>query len=82
MNKHTPKPWSLTADEFSHIVVDADGNEIHVGRNEANARLIAAAPDLLRLVEEAYWLLEDNIQTHGIKHEMTVAMAKATGEEQ
>jgi hypothetical protein len=45
--KHTPGPWSLTADQFAHIVTDVEGNEIYVGTNEEDARLIAAAPELL-----------------------------------
>jgi hypothetical protein len=38
--KHTPGPWSLTADQFAHIVTDVEGNEIYVGTNEEDARLI------------------------------------------
>lgn len=43
----TPGTWLLTADSHSHIVVDVEGNEIHIGRNEANATAIAALPDVL-----------------------------------
>ncbi len=59
----TPGAWDLTADQFSHIVIDLYGNEIHVGDNEATARLIAAAnPEtilqLISLVREMGEALE------------------------
>ena len=43
MSEHTPGPWHITCDE-----VGAGGLAIaHVYDDEANAHLIAAAPDLL-----------------------------------
>jgi len=58
-NKHTPGPWT----KDRNIIEDANGNEIarvsyeRSGYVQANARLIAAAPDLLEalryLVREA-----------------------------
>jgi hypothetical protein len=47
MNKHTPGPWSH--DEIWGLISTENGAEIcalHSG-NVANARLIAAAPDML-----------------------------------
>ena len=58
-SKHTPGPWT----KDRNIIEDANGNEIarvsyeRSGYVQANARLIAAAPDLLEalryLVREA-----------------------------
>ncbi len=50
-NTHTPGPWEIGQDGLG-ISVDADGVPVcmcdgPVEDNEANARLIAAAPDLL-----------------------------------
>lgn len=52
--KHTPGPWiATTVTRGNHYIDDANGKEIaHIARREdlsqsANARLIAAAPDLL-----------------------------------
>ncbi len=66
--KHTPRPWSIhwgTAQGGSghHIVDDTDHGELSriatvlfhddaEGETKANARLIAAAPDLLAALEE------------------------------
>lgn len=56
-NKHTPGPWHYqeAADPYTHIVRDAAEKYIcgcsqdTNGSVRANARLIAAAPDLLEL---------------------------------
>ena len=53
--KHTPGPWNYQeeSDAYTHIVRDSDGKYVcgcsqHTsGDAEANARLIAAAPELL-----------------------------------
>lgn len=61
MSTHTPGPWhhQYTAGKHNQAVyAEADGRDIAViypdpnGELEANARLIAAAPDLLALVRE------------------------------
>jgi hypothetical protein len=54
--QHTPGPWHVEpSPDRVHFDIRADG--VHVphgsGKGEANARLIAAAPDLLRLAREA-----------------------------
>ena len=63
--KHTPGPWML--DHPIGLVLDAAGAAIQTaganclndddGSGYANARLIAAAPDLLQALKEtlAYW---------------------------
>ena len=50
--RHTPGPWKIRAERYRFIHVYANGGGIaHLdtvdGEGAANARLIAAAPDLL-----------------------------------
>lgn len=48
---------------------------------EANARLIAAAPDLLEALKEIlYYIGDRKVATHGAMHRARAAIAKATGE--
>ena len=55
--KHTPGPWTCNANYVTqhYMVWDADGNyhemRDEVAEMDANARLIAAAPDLLAALE-------------------------------
>jgi hypothetical protein len=104
MSKHTPGPWSVDAEdvdlfaqETHRIWINADGMHIcyvdgprNPERN-ANARLIAAAPDLL----EAFDRVQDAIQNfleEGLRPTESVmrfwqadvraAIAKATGGEE
>lgn len=58
--KHTPGPWETSRDAVpaGHVQITvyaaADGQRVATAfREEANARLIAAAPDLLAAMEEA-----------------------------
>jgi hypothetical protein len=54
MPKHTPGPWYAAANQFGYVTAtDTDGNPITVctTRTEADARLIAAAPDMVRALE-------------------------------
>lgn len=66
MSKHTPGPWAISADH-GKLWIETSGSdgticEIHKRQQggsvyackeaSANARLIAAAPDLLRMVEK------------------------------
>jgi len=63
MNKHTPGPWQAKQNGFYRVaVVDRDGNYLTYKagtdrmpdtEREANASLIAAAPDLLGALEQA-----------------------------
>lgn len=100
MTKHTPGPWH--SGTVPHIVYDMGGwavcNTItyhgkhEKGEDEANARLIAAAPDLLAALHDAAALLEvytnttgrngPNVTTHGQAlatiREGRAAIAKAT----
>jgi hypothetical protein len=91
MSEHTPGPWewSHTNDRYRHtihvgIVEIAKTPRCHIDdhdENEANARLIAAAPELLEALEEAiYW---DGYDDHGEPAvwltKARVALTKAQG---
>lgn len=93
--KHTPGPWTADLDAYPIMITSEletwplvdDGVEVgrtgvfvaNTGLNKANARLIAAAPDLLEALQEC-------LREHGgftIKGECErrarVAIAKAQG---
>lgn len=62
MSKHTPGPWKLDRE----VVVDREDLEVatvdvNQGKWEANARLIAAAPELL---EALRWMAQTVHQSH------------------
>ena len=104
MNKHTPGPWThegqgdITGIEdngFGRGPVDVCSVYLRTveGRHEANARLIAAAPDLLEALEaferiSALWLpaeveeqhAEEMYALHMARNQMLAAIAKARGE--
>jgi hypothetical protein len=94
MSKHTPGPWNLYPNNASDWVVRKmfpDGQESHeIARCQSgmdNARLIAAAPDLLAALKMAVSALErsDYIQMDGDSVDVIDvsrdAIAKAVGEE-
>ena len=65
--QHTPGPWSVSklatpdyAPEFAIHAGDDDLARTMNGDSEANARLIAAAPELLELVRSAFDRFTDN----------------------
>jgi hypothetical protein len=83
--KHTPGPWSLDSDAGQVHIVAAGAAIARVmamrsdGCGEANARLIAAAPDLL----EALQAVIDHGSMTGAdwaSDKARAAIAKATGE--
>ena len=93
MTEHTPGPWMVTPDHdegigwrhvssfpegFGDIATTWSGK--HGDASEANARLIAAAPDMLDALEE----LVDTLDSRGVIDSFTTqsaraAIAKATG---
>ena len=98
-NKHTPGPWSVYVNDHRSAVVRAmfpDGQEkCPIGKVEGvhalgNARLIAAAPDLLEALQAVLAILPVCPQNTGIagieaRYNCAVvgaraAIAKATGE--
>lgn len=89
MSTHTPMPWDYDTDEGYSMVDGPNGYIAKVfqgtceGQGEANARLMAAAPDLLDACQAAmtccggpeYW----NGETRLFLLLMQAAIAKATG---
>lgn len=73
---HTPGPWFAECGAAHNTVWAKDGiaclATIHhgvepAGLGDANARLIAAAPDLLKALENAAFALESAIMLQGLK---------------
>lgn len=85
MSKHTPGPWNFRRNDYYW---EFGNEEVQLGdvcasqctdpgKEEANARLISAAPDLL----EALQKIHAHGYTNMADHEMVAsAIAKATGE--
>lgn len=101
MNKHTPGPWDYWSgyNPYDKIEaqVTAEGGDIVIAsynhmieQGEANAKLIAAAPDLLTALERCELMLlskrhacEDNYLCHILDSHISqasAAIAKARGE--
>ena len=89
--KHTPGPWKSYEDDgfINLMVVDAEGYYIAeaMGRTkknmEANARLIAAAPELLEALEKLCnrWQGDTELYAHGEEIKAgRAAIAKAKGQ--
>ena len=89
MSKHTPGPWAIYVNAPSDIVIrkmSKDGYELcsiaRVSSGYANARLIAAAPELLEAltdcVEHMHWTQP---QGEAALKKAKAAIAKATGSE-
>ena len=89
--KHTPGPWrsrnrlgsgnwkderSIGVESFEWIIADVCGDIDHTDEARANARLIAAAPDLLEALAD---LVENGLGTEAVKR-ARAAIAKARGE--
>jgi hypothetical protein len=85
MSKHTPGPWE--ARDFSGDQYVIWGPEFGGGRHaliatctgpnlEANARLIAAAPEMLAALKRAYGFLEKGSRAY---EQVRAAISKAEG---
>jgi hypothetical protein len=95
MSKHTPGPWQWTkgdkysyprvGDSADHTIADVwdDSSLAVVSREqgEANAQLIAAAPELLEALKLIYADMERGHSINPYEHKATVlaAIAKAEG---
>jgi hypothetical protein len=87
---HTPGPWQVTARGRiagdGHLLVMCDTGYVSPAEEAANARLIAAAPDLLaacRAAEARYaamWGVGGG-KTGAERDQIRAAIAKATGQE-
>lgn len=84
MAKHTPGPWTHSEDG---VIVDAAGKQlasVFPRDRAANARLIAAAPDLLEACRAALYGVVDRGGPDGLSQTevvdyLTAAIAKAEG---
>ena len=82
---HTPAPWKIDGAHSTRVLLinDAKGHaigEIVDTRNPANAKLIAAAPDLLEALCTALPFVEDHADDHatsGVYKSGAVARAVA-----
>ena len=82
---HTPAPWKIDGAHSTRVLLinDAKGHaigEIVDTRNPANAKLIAAAPDLLEALCTALPFVEDHADDHaqsGVYKSGVVARAVA-----
>lgn len=94
MGKNTPGPWKLDASTLTVTTPDAveariaeiDGDNCDWEQAEADARLIAAAPDMLEALEEARTqvaILQDRLGIRdtgaGTLSIIDAALAKAKG---
>lgn len=93
MKKHTPGPWAVKSpthfvDGLAHMVVSDNPQEgywhvaelgVHNGRaeSEANARLIAAAPEMLDILESVIAVYGDNCGDGCIKGECCICRTRA-----
>jgi hypothetical protein len=92
MSKHTPGPWKVAKPQKSHangkLMYGIVGPEIVAdyedwGFTEANARLIAAAPDLLEVLSEVVKFWDSIVPTDCINDmhiKARAAIARAEGE--
>lgn len=67
--KHTPGPWSYEMrhdTNYAHITCDIRGGDNLRGYcGEANARLIAASPELLEALQNMLGIVEDSSGVYG-----------------
>lgn len=79
MSAHTPGPWEYAEEGYEPCVMAGDyyvatahagmpGDDYGVGEAQANARLIAAAPDLLAVVRKTVRELEQLAPTRAPAH--------------
>lgn len=86
---HTPGPWQLDSGDLG-VVLDAEGLPIQTsgphcivgdGSYYANARLIAAAPDLLAAAQWAFAVIDPRSgqEASDLSAALRTALAKAEG---
>lgn len=89
MPEHTPGPWTAIEEEHTYVIRDADDDPVvwEYGGidNEANAWLIAAAPDLLAVCIGILECLDEKDRWTSVSRKFAAeslrkAIAKARGE--
>ncbi len=85
MAKHTPGPWVVDADDNTLITtpdLHAVGETVAKAALSSDARLIAAAPDLLKALDmmERHFSRYDDTHNNLVLEQARAAIAKATGE--
>lgn len=81
MSGHTPGPWEAWRGDVwsqSDLLVAIINRAKEVGNGRANARLIAAAPDLLAVLQGALGLLETHPEGEEATRAAIDAITKAT----
>jgi hypothetical protein len=84
--KHTRGPWKVHTDDENCGIYTVHAKEsIYPDNDEANARLIAAAPELLKELEAALEIIEgeypaDDEIAAPVMKKIRAAIAKARGE--
>lgn len=79
MSKHTPGPWESDFHEGEYLisgVTDGHRHFVAVGRREANARLITAAPEMRSALSEVFSMIED-VRTGKIERGVNLYLADA-----
>ena len=91
-NKHTPGPWEVHSLQGAYYWVsdaESDGQTVCVFNHRemdrpdeipANARLIAAAPDLLEACEASLEALSETIHCIDLRRQLKRVIAKARGD--
>lgn len=96
MSSHTPGPWIVTEDYGTHVIRGADAERTEGGvtysfrdyvastwggPNEADARLIAAGPEILKVLEMVRATLPhiggNEMSVHNMLKDIDAAIAKA-----
>lgn len=91
MNKYTNGPWKLDATnivaENGTVVIDKGSILWNFGQGQANAKLIASAPELLEACKTLLEMVDEMLPKHGPCGWGTIAtdearqvIAKATGQ--
>jgi hypothetical protein len=87
--QHTPGPWHAdtnVAGDYTQVkahpnkfICEVDGREKEY-QNEANARLIAAAPELLEALADLCYVVGHTYKDSKVFKDARAVIAKATGE--
>jgi hypothetical protein len=89
--QHTPAPWKVNEELDSYVISDCSEEGLFISRvwkhwhnSEANARLIAAAPELLEALENLMeWCAWNVNVAHFPEYDIAFkVIAKATGKKE